>query len=553
MEKQSSWYAWRYGKKEETIKEINEPVKKLADVLLAIKTKSKEEDERTPKIQVSEAAGALAFLYEKLRTIIDDKEERLLRKYAIERILKRRLLIEGVNKNVSKALIQELIYARYLPNKAVPEEKIEQVDEIINKYLSLKERAEKLDKNKGGENLDSWLLGLMACEIEIKLRKENTEQALIEFMYSIIKEDLIFYSSTGLSADFLDEKEKKIQLLIACQRALAKADRMVSSYFLWRLYWPDWPKANQALIDEVAANLSLLRETINKHLSYPLQEKIFVILQKEVIIYNILAEIIWNNPAEAKELLARPELLEKEVKKISSQRHKAAKRKLGKAAFRSIIYIFVTKMLLALGLEIPLDFYILKQVNPLAIGINIVFPPLYMFFLALSIRMPLAKNTERIWQGLKGIVYLGEKRLVYKIRPPFQSFLRQVIFTAIYSLITAVIFLVIIWGLFKIGFSMVSTFIFILFLCLVSFFGMRIRRSSRELIIYRQKEPALTSIIDFFFLPIINVGRWLSYKFSKINIFVFFFDFIIEAPLKIFIQVLEEWFSFLREKKEEMY
>jgi hypothetical protein len=82
---------------------------------------------------------------------------------------------------------------------------------------------------------------------------------------------------------------------------------------------------------------------------------------------------------------------------------------------------------------------------------------------------------------------------------------------------------------------------------------MRIRRSSRELIIYRQKEPVLMSVVDFFFLPIINVGRWLSFKFSRINIFVFFFDFIIEAPFKIFIQVLEEWFSFLREKKEEIY
>ena len=210
-------------------------------------------------------------------------------------------------------------------------------------------------------------------------------------------------------------------------------------------------------------------------------------------------------------------------------------------------------MLLALCLEIPVDYYILKQVNPLAIGVNIAFPPLYMFFLALSISMPLEKNANRIWAGIKGIVYTNEKRLVYKIRPNSRSFPKQLVLTTVYSVITAVIFLAIIFGLMKLGFSVVSALIFILFLCLVSFFGMRIRRSSRELIIYRQKEPVLMSVVDFFFLPIINVGRWLSFKFSRLNVFVFFFDFIIEAPLKIFIQVLEEWFSFLREKKEEIY
>lgn len=548
MEKKSGWYTWRYGQKEEAVKkQLNEPVKKLADVLLTIKTKSALEDEAASKIQVSEAAGALAFLYEKLRTIIDDKEERLLRKYAIERILKRRLLIEGANKDIGKALIQELIHARYLQNKAVPEERIDQVQQIINKYLYLKERAEKLDKNQGGEKLDKWLLGIMACEIEVRLRKENAEQALIEFIYSIVNEDLNFYDKN------LDEKEKKIQILVAIQRALSKADRMISSYLLLRLYFPDWPRANTALIDEVASNLSLLRKTIDQHLSHPLQEKIFIILQKEVIIYNILTEIIWSDPARAKEILSNPEILEKAVKKNCAARHKAAKMRLGKAALRSIVYIFITKMLLALGLEIPLDFYILKQVNPLAIGVNIAFPPLYMFFLALSISMPLEKNAVRIWAGIKGIVYTNEKRLVYKIRPNFRSFSKQLVLTTVYSVITAVIFLAIIFGLMKLGFSVISAFIFILFLCLVSFFGMRIRRSSRELIIYRQKEPVLMSVVDFFFLPIINVGRWLSFKFSRINIFVFFFDFIIEAPFKIFIQVLEEWFSFLREKKEEIY
>jgi hypothetical protein len=543
-----NFQAWRQSKKVEPKKEINSPVRKLAEALFDIKSRSGAgEDERIPKIQVSDAAGALAFLYEKLRTIVDDKEERLLRKYAIERILKRKLLIEGANQGIGMSLIKELIHARYLPNKSVPESKADEIEHVIDKYLYLKQQAEKLDSKKGGDNFDSWLIGLMACEIEVKLRQDNIEQPLIEFTYSIIKDDLIFKGQN------LSDKEKELQILVAAQRVLAKADKMVSSYFILRLYYPDWSKADQKLLDEMAANISLLRETINRHLLNPAQERIFIILQKEAIIYNVLTEVIWANPEAALGFLAKPETLEKEARKVCASRHKAAKIRMSGMALRSIIYIFITKIFLAVGIEVPVDFYILNQINPVAIGVNVAFPPLYMFFLALSVRMPLKKNADRIWVGIKGIVYTDAKRLTYKIRASSRSVLQQLFFTAIYSLITIVIFGAIIVGLLRLEFSAISILIFILFLCLISFFGMRIRRSSREFIVYRQKEGILASIIDFFFLPVINVGRWLSYKFSKINVFVFFFDFILEAPLKMFIDFLEEWTSFLREKKEEIY
>jgi len=547
MEKQSNWYNWRYGKKEEVKQETNEAVRKLADTIAAIKSQASKEDEREQKIQVSDVAGALAFLYEKLRTIVDNKEERLLRKYAIERILKRRLLIEGTSKNIGLALIQELIHAHYLSNKAVPEKKVEEVQSIINKYIYLKDRVMALDKKKGGKDMEKWLVGLMACEIEVKLREENYEQAMVEFMYSVVKDDLLFPKN-------MDENEKKLQILIAAQRVLAKADRMISNYFIFRLYYPEWPRAGEKLIDEVAANLSLLRETIDKQMYHPMQEKIFIILQKEVIIYNILAETILANPGEGREIISDPERLANEVKKICAKRHKQAKGKLGRAAFRSIVYIFATKMVLAIGIEVPIDRYILQEgINWLAIVVNVVFPPLYMFFLALSIRMPLAKNTDKITAGIKGLVYTDAKRTTYKIKPPARSLVKQFVFSSVYSVITAAIFFGIITGLLRLRFNAVSIVIFLVFLSLVSFFGMIIRRSSHELIIYRQKEAVLTSVVDFFFLPIINMGRWLSFKFSQINVFIFFFDFIVEAPLKIFIQFLEEWFSFLKEKKEEIY
>ena len=68
-----------------------------------------------------------------------------------------------------------------------------------------------------------------------------------------------------------------------------------------------------------------------------------------------------------------------------------------------------------------------------------------------------------------------------------------------------------------------------------------------------KKENPLVFLINLFTLPFLRVGHWMSEKFSKINVFVFILDFIIEAPFKIFLEVIEDWIAFLKEKREEIY
>jgi hypothetical protein len=61
-----------------------------------------------------------------------------------------------------------------------------------------------------------------------------------------------------------------------------------------------------------------------------------------------------------------------------------------------------------------------------------------------------------------------------------------------------------------------------------------------------------SAVFDIFFLPIVRAGRWISLRAPRINILLFFFDFIIEAPFKAAIKLVEGWLAFLREKKEEI-
>ena len=53
-------------------------------------------------------------------------------------------------------------------------------------------------------------------------------------------------------------------------------------------------------------------------------------------------------------------------------------------------------------------------------------------------------------------------------------------------------------------------------------------------------------------MPIVRAGRWISLKSPKINVLLFVFDFIIEAPYKTFVNIFDELTKFIREKKEEL-
>jgi len=170
------------------------------------------------------------------------------------------------------------------------------------------------------------------------------------------------------------------------------------------------------------------------------------------------------------------------------------------------------------------------------------------------IRVPSKKNTERIIKGIKEIVYDEEQSDVLPLKTRLvekKGFLSNLMLKVVYLLTYFLTFGLIIYFLQFLGFNVFSIMIFLFFLCLVSFFGYRIRQTPRELLVYK-KENFRIFIFDFLSLPIVRMGRWISLKSSKINVFVYFLDFVFEAPFKILIESIEKLSSFISEKREEV-
>ncbi|MCB9802698.1 hypothetical protein H6761_01595 [Candidatus Nomurabacteria bacterium] len=505
------------------------------------------EDEN--KIEVEDITSRVTFVYEKLRNSVDFKEAHLLRRFAIERNLRRRLILETLKPHIAKGLIEDLIRSKYLPNNTIPEKMILEVAQIIRRYGDLFVMLNDLYQGKERKQYFDWIIGVMACEIDMLLNPEDIEDSVIETMYQMVKPRVKF------SGDTLREREKNVQLYISIHKSLVKSDDTIISYHLFNLYFPDWQQASSELIKIIATNFAAVYKTIQIHLKHPYQKKLLASVKEEVVTFKILYELILEKGDDLENILVQPDDLLAEAKILINKRYKFIRKKISQSSIRAIIYIFITKMVLALVLELPYEVYILQHINYLPITINVVFPPLLMFLIALTIIPPSKENTTKILENLQNIVYNNpSKSILCKLHSRYrQNWGFKIFYYSMFTILYIIVFGAIISMLRSLSFNLLSGTLFLFFLTMVSFFALKIRNTAKEYKVLQRKVGILGFFIDFFSLPIISAGRWLSTKFKKINVFAFIMDYIIEAPFKIFIAAFEEWLGFLKDKKEDIY
>src|SRR3990172_6379107 len=101
-------------------------------------------EEQTPRARdglhfsVSRTVSALAALYEKARNAVEFRAEHLVRRAAIERILKRRITLGGASPDIAENLVVELLWARYIDSSLIDDAKVREIHNIVERYLLLK-------------------------------------------------------------------------------------------------------------------------------------------------------------------------------------------------------------------------------------------------------------------------------------------------------------------------------------------------------------------------------------------------------------------------------
>lgn len=538
------------SQKQSIVLTATEMAKKLFQAVYFSQRDGKKENDEV-KIRVSETISRMSFYYEKIRNSVDYKEEHLLLKEAINRGLNRLISIEQQKDEllIAKDLLVELIRAGYLANNKIPETEIVPVGAIINKYLKLKAlamaRTVVVDKGE----LGVWLMNLAACELEDYLNPKEVNTQVVKSMYETLAPLL------ELPVDSPLEKDKEIQLYLSIYRSYLRADEDIASFVLFKYLVPNWLAADEATIIAAAEKIDELVKTIHYHLAHPLAAQLNRLVARYTVFFSILTEVIAESPTEVYDCLKKdPKAFPRRIKHICAKRYKSVKRKLWRAAVRSIIYLFLTKMLLVLVLEIPVANFLNQPVNDFSLGINVTFPPLLLFLIVLFTRTPGDANTAKIIEGIDQLTFVEKaRREPIKLRPAAsRSAAKGFVFGLLYIITFFLSFGAVVWFLDKVGFHFVSITIFLFFLALISFFSIRIRKRVRELLVIDPKENIFGLLMDFFSVPIIAAGKWISEKFAKINVLVFILDFLIEAPFKLFVEVAEEWTKYVKERKEDI-
>jgi len=528
--------------------QISKPSQKLISAFEAWH-KSLQPAENASTIHVDEVASKVAAFYEKIRGIIDWKEEHLLKRRAIERILKRRILLEETG--IAEPLVLELIRGGHFPNDRIEENKIGMVQKAIDKYVFILNNA---PEGKPKVHLYTWLSEIAACEIEEILSSSIRERGLINYMFESLK-DKIQVNEKILKVVKMTEKEKNIQTYIAVQRALFNLDSPVISYHLLKFYYPDWKDISEKKLPEIAKDIHKIEENIEKDLNHPLADKFYQITEKYDTPFMLLGDAL-SDDISIKDKLSNPEELERAVTSAYQKRVKTLKKRLGRAAAYSTISIFVTNIISLFAVEIPFNrIFTGYFFNFWAMGVDIFVPTLLMFFLVATIKPPSKENLPRVIIETMKIFYDKKNAEdVYEIKT-FGK--KNIVFSMIINLFYLVGFVVvltlIVFGLSKVNFPPLSHIIFIIFLSLIAFAGAKIRTRAKELQVIEEKEGILHFLIDPFAVPVIQLGKWFTLKWKKYNIIAVFFSALIDMPFSVFVEFIEQWRYFLKEKKEKIH
>lgn len=506
-----------------------------------------------PTVNINEVLGSVALFYERVRNAIDYKGEHLQRRNAIERIIKRRLW-EKPNINdeeLAYSLIKELTWARYIKNNTVTRSQINKIASITAKYRQVFNLTkDKLVEKNQEISWKDWLWGIASCEIETVISPNvSLSNTYVETMYSWFKSSFAWENTN------LTEKTKDVQIFIAIHRSLPKSDEAMIRYHILTLKYPLWPEADRELIERLSLDLPEFRREVDADLNHPIRFTIYRFIQKHTAPFQILKDILEEDHSPTIEkIFASPQLLEEKIRSICETRYAQIREVVNRGIIRSVIYIFVTKILFALALEIPYESLILRKVNLVPIGINVIVPPLLMFLVGLTIKTPGEDNTERLIERINAIVNQrpDHEKIPFTFGPSHRNKILSTIFSVLYIFLFLLTFGFISYILFKLHFTVVSGAIFFGFLSLVLLFAFRVRFSASELKVTPEKQGLIDHLIDNLTLPFLNLGVILSAGLARLNFLIMLMDFLIEAPLKNIIGLVEDWTSFLRERKEEV-
>ncbi|MEK7504348.1 MAG: hypothetical protein AAB550_02505 [Patescibacteria group bacterium] len=430
-----------------------------------------------------DAVTKIARVYELARNALEYRAEHLVRRAAIERILRRQIVFSHDSKKLGKT---------------------------------------EVDHN--------WLLGLISAEIESSFNPNHDYHEFTKFAFNVLRKRIE-----------IDDPDIDLMLYVAIDKIFSQSDEAGISYHLYQLN----PQSN---LDETYSAFKKVIDT--KALN-----TLCVFVRKQMGPLMLIRDLYFAAPIEFEKSLCDQEVFTRKAILVLQDQLRLVKSRMNTATIRSLIYVFLTKMIIGVLLESPLELLIFGQTHYLTLIINMIVPVGVMWLIVSNIHLPKPKNQEQLLARATEIIFnydtpANSWEKITTLNKSISSF-KFSLFYFFYALLFLLVFYVIYSVLKFVGSSIISIGMFVFFLSVVTFFAYRIRQIA--LIYTYQPRNDTTSVgWDVFTLPMVAIGDLVSRGVSQLNFLTFVFDFILEAPFKLILGFLENWGRFLSSKRDEI-
>ena len=515
-------------------------------------------------IHVDEIASHLAKFYEQIRKVIDWKEDNVLRRSAIERSLKRTLFpkLTGAtlkpdidSYRVAYSVTADLIRGGHLLNDEIPQEHVVLVQAVLDKYLYILKHAKfpttELIPLKRQINFTYFIIELAAVDIEDILTNPVKERVLLEAMTQTLNDRIRIRPEGGMT-----DEEKKTHVFIAVSRTLFDLDDSFIIAQLLKFTYPDWLTPSEELKQKLAADIPSIWLNSEKVLEHPVSKQLYSIAERIDTVYMLLGDVLdqyKNSPQKVEAILSDKIKLIAEITAAYDKRYLSLKSRLLRLAIFSTLSVFLSNWVTFFIVEIPLANLFYEGFNLFTTIIDFVVPTAVMFALVSIIRPPPAENISHVLTAVYQFVYEDEKKKLYDI---YLKQRRNPMFT----LVVGVLYLFMMFGvlggvgyLFYIANLPITSVIFDTFTIALTFFAaVGIRNKAKELSV-DDKTPVWEFLLDMLSVPIARIGSILAAKWKEYNIIAILFTFLIETPMVVIFDFIENWSQYIKERRSELH
>lgn len=490
------------------------------------------------KIKIPNAGKILSSAYEQLRNAAEYAEDHLILQRAIRRFLKRNIFISGrvAYHEIGEDLIIELLQAGYLKQSDFGDRVSTHIGQLVKDSDEVYHRLRQSGVSKS--QAQDWILSTLSVEIESLLNPQSHRLAMT---YISHKHFLSLLPRKKIVISQAEDAEYEMSLYVAVHLALFKSDNPTIRHDLLRIY--------QQTTDDINSYIAINRH-IDEIVSSRLTNSLRRVVSKNGAPLRILKSMCRDYPNAVDMLDNREEFL-------MAYRHQIdvefvnVQRRVTKGIIKSIFFILITKVIIGIGIEVPYDLISTGAVATVPLIVNLATPPLYMASLKFSIKSPRSLSKQSLLNYIDEAIYGSGKPPVLM---PKNTASKSILMTSTYTVMFFVPFAILVYVIGLLHFTILQMIIFFVFLSTASFLGFRLGAKVRELEFgERQSTGIFASLRDFFYLPFIIFGQWISGKYSRLNIVSNLLDILIELPLKTILKLIRQWVSFLDAKQEEIY